>query len=164
MAELVLGIDPGSRATGYGLVMRNGQRLSAVAHGVIRPRAKAPLADRLETIFSGLVEQIERHGPVAAAVEEVFFSANARSALTLGQARGVALLAAAVKGLPVFEYTPSVVKNAVVGYGRAEKRQVQQMVRLILGLPGAPAQDAADALAVAICHCNSMDFQDRAGR
>ncbi len=164
MAELVLGIDPGSRATGYGLVMRNGQRLSAVAHGVIRPKAKAPLADRLETIFSGLVEQIERHGPVAAAVEEVFFSANARSALTLGQARGVALLAAAVKGLPVFEYTPSVVKNAVVGYGRAEKRQVQHMVRLILGLPGAPAQDAADALAVAICHCNSMDFQDRAGR
>ncbi len=97
-------------------------------------------------------------------MEEVFFSANARSALTLGQARGVALLAAAVKGLPVFEYTPSMVKNAVVGYGRAEKRQVQHMVRLILGLPGAPAQDAADALAVAICHCNSMDFQDRAGR
>ncbi len=132
-----------------------------VAQGVIRPEAGAPLPKRLETIFSCLVDQIERYGPGVAAVEEIFYAVNAKSALTLGQARGAALLAAAVKGLPVYEYSPSMVKSAVVGYGRAEKRQVQQMVKVILGLPSTPAQDAADALAVAICHCNSMDFLDR---
>lgn len=155
MSRVVLGIDPGSRATGYGVVRQEGERLRSLAAGVVRPRSSEPLPRRLLAIYQGLVGQIERFGPEAVAVEEVFFSINARSALTLGHARGAALLAAAAHGLPVHEYSPSEVKSAVVGYGRAEKHQVQQMVRLILGLAQPPPQDAADALAVAICHCNS---------
>ncbi len=116
---------------------------------------------RLMAIFQGISKKIEEFSPDAVAVEEIFFSMNARSALVLGHARGAALLAAANHGLPVHEYSPSEVKNAVVGYGRAEKRQVQQMVRLILGLAQPPPQDAADALAVAICHCNSALFSSR---
>ncbi len=161
MSEVVLGIDPGSRATGFGIVRRDGHRLRPVAQGVVRPSASSPLPMRLMAIFQGISRKIEEFSPDAVAVEEIFFSMNARSALVLGHARGAALLAAANHGLPVHEYSPSEVKNAVVGYGRAEKQQVQQMVRLILGLAQPPPQDAADALAVAICHCNSALFSTR---
>ena len=151
----ILGIDPGSRAMGYGVILSSRAGIKFRACGVLRPPQKAELAQKLLFLFNGLTEIIEEYKPSASAIEAVFNAKNARSALILGHARGVALLAASNKKLDVFEYTPSQVKQAVVGYGRAEKSQVQQMVKLLLNLPKPPAQDAADALAVAICHANS---------
>jgi len=153
--EVILGIDPGSRATGYGIVSCNGNKLHFVNAGIIRPRTKLPFSERLEKIYSGLKEVIDRHNPTVSAVEGVFHSVNARAALLLGHARGAVILAAVHGGLPIFEYSPMTVKQAVVGYGRAEKTQVQHMIRLLLNLSQNPAQDAADALAVAICHAHS---------
>jgi crossover junction endodeoxyribonuclease RuvC len=161
----VLGIDPGGRATGYGLVEERGASLSCVASGAIRPRGT--LAVRLHQIHQGLLELMALHCPEEVAVEEVFLARNFQSALALGEARGAALLAAAASGLEVFEYSAAEVKKAVVGYGRADKRQVQAMVGRLLDLPEArpPAADAADALAVAICHLNSRRLTAlRAGR
>lgn len=147
-----LGIDPGSRATGYGVVELAGSRLVHVDHGVLRPPAGAAVPERLAFIFRGLAEVVERHRPGEVGVESIFQARNAQSALVLGQARGVALLAAELAGLPLVEYTPMQVKLAVVGYGRAEKGQVQEMVRRLLALPEAAPTDASDALAVALCH------------
>ena len=151
----ILGIDPGSRATGYGLVRQDGNRLVHIDNGVIRPPENSPLAERLLHIFRQLSVVIEEYAPDEGAVEQVFVAHNAQSALKLGQAGGAALLAAADAGLPVGEYSALQVKNAVVGYGRAAKKQVQQMVKVLLNLPEIAQEDASDALAVAICHAHS---------
>ncbi|MGC8735990.1 MAG: crossover junction endodeoxyribonuclease RuvC [Dissulfurimicrobium sp.] len=161
---LILGIDPGSIATGYGIIKKDGDRLCFVDAGVIRPgcrRAQGDkdgnnLAKRLECIYAGLGKVIERLAPETSAIEGIFHKNNPRSALLLGHARGVAILAAVHRGLCVYEYSPMEIKKAVVGYGRAEKHQIQQMVKVMLNLQEKVAQDASDALAVAICHANSM--------
>lgn len=147
----VLGIDPGTRRCGYGVVeARSGSRLVWVTHGVIKLRDSEPLEKRLVEIHSQLEKVIADTQPTACAVEEIFFAANAKSALTLGHARGVALLAAARAGLAVNSYPPTVVKQAVVGFGRAEKSQVSRMVSALLGIPEVDSPDASDALAIAI--------------
>jgi crossover junction endodeoxyribonuclease RuvC len=152
----VFGIDPGSERTGYGCVETDGSRHRIVTCGAVRAPMSAPFADRLFEIHTRLVELLVEYRPDAVAVESIFYAANVRSALKLGHARGVAMLAAAQAGLPVVEYSPAEIKRAVVGYGRAEKHQVQQMVKLLLALPAVPSpHDAADALAVAICHLHS---------
>lgn len=153
-SQRILGIDPGSRATGYGVIAKKGIRLYFVTCGVIRLSNKYSFSERLKIIFDGLCEVIANHKPTVAAVEDVFVAANPRTALKLGHARGVAVLAALHNGLPVYDYTPRMVKQAVVGYGNADKHQVQQMVRVLLQLSAAPSADAADALAVAMCHAN----------
>ena len=151
----ILGIDPGSRATGYGLIEQQGNRLLHLDNGAIFTQSSAPLAERLDQIYTRLEELIARFEPDAVAIEQVFMAKNPSSALKLGHARGVALLAGVRAGLPVFEYTALQVKSAVVGYGRAAKNQVQQMTRTLLSLPEIAQEDAADALAVAICHAHS---------
>ena len=149
----ILGIDPGSGRTGYGCIDASGSRCELVACGAIAAPSGCPFPDRLVRIFDGLAEVLAAHRPACVAVEQVFHGRNALSALKLGHVRGVALLAAARAGLPVAEYAAASVKQAVVGYGRAEKRQVQRMVALLLGLDEPPSpHDAADALAVAVCH------------
>jgi crossover junction endodeoxyribonuclease RuvC len=153
---IVLGIDPGTALTGFGLVERQGSQLRAIEYGAIATVTGVADADRLVTIHAAVAELIARHRPALVAVERIFFSRNVQTAFTVGQARGVVLLAAAQAGLPVFEYTPNEVKIAVTGYGRASKDQVQRMVRTVLGLAAIPApDDAADALAVAICLAHS---------
>ena len=153
-SQRILGIDPGSRATGYGVIAKKGNRLYYVTCGVIRLGNKYTFNERLKVIFDGLSEIIETHQPTVAGVEDVFVAANPRTALKLGHARGVAVLAALQNGLKVYDYTPRMVKQAVVGYGNADKQQVQQMVRVLLQLSKQPTSDAADALAVAMCHAN----------
>lgn len=160
--ELILGIDPGSIATGYGVIARDGNRLCFVDAGVVRPGrldGENDLAKRLEHIYAGLSEVIERLAPTVSAIEGIFHGNNPRSALLLGHARGAAILAAAHGGLCIHEYSPMEIKKAVVGYGRAEKFQIQQMVRVILNLHEKMAMDASDALAVAICHANSTRYR-----
>jgi crossover junction endodeoxyribonuclease RuvC len=152
----VFGIDPGSERTGYGCLETDGSRHCIVLSGAIATRTFASFPQKLQTIHIGLGELIGKCRPDCVAIESIFHAVNVRSALKLGHARGVAILAAVEAGLPVVEYTPAEIKRAVVGYGRAEKQQVQQMVKLILGLATVPApHDAADALAVAICHVHS---------
>lgn len=152
----IFGIDPGSERTGYGCVETDGQRHRLVACGAIATDRRDGFPAQLLSIYTGLGALLAECRPECVAVESVFHAVNARSALKLGHARGVALLAAVEHGYPVAEYTPAQIKLAVVGYGRAEKHQVQEMVRLILGLPEVPTpNDAADALAVAICHVHS---------
>jgi len=159
-----LGIDPGTAICGYGLVVNEGERLRMVACGAITTEPGQPMERRLQRIYRGLGELIAQYGPQDVAVEQLFFNKNVRTAMAVGQARGVVLLAAADAGLPVAEYTPLQVKQAVVGYGRAEKLQVQQMVRVILGTDQIPQpDDAADALAVAICHIHSGQLVQRLG-
>src|SRR5574341_152929 len=149
----VLGIDPGTLTTGYGLVERRGDTLQAVTFGAITTQAGLPFAQRLLRIYQELRTLLTRTRPDCAAVETVFFARNVQSALRLGQARGVALLALAEEAVAIHEYSALEVKQAITSYGRAEKAQVQEMVRLLLGLAEAPSPvDAADALAVAICH------------
>ncbi|OFV94070.1 MAG: crossover junction endodeoxyribonuclease RuvC [Acidobacteria bacterium RIFCSPLOWO2_12_FULL_54_10] len=150
----VLGIDCGSVITGYGVIDTDGRACRMVTWGVIIARTGDAFPDRLKKISDKLSEIIQTYSPHDVAVEDIFYSVNAKSALKLGQVRGVALLKAADAGLPVHEYAPLLVKSSVVGYGRAEKSQVQQMVKLMLGLDELPPEDAADALAVAICHAN----------
>lgn len=152
----ILGIDPGSRVTGYGIVDSQRGHLGFVACGTIRTGDSRLIADRLLLIYEGLRRVIDLHGPDVAAVEDVFMSHNPRSALKLGHARGVAVLAAMRGGLKVHDYPPRVVKQAVVGYGQAGKGQVQHMVQVLLELSSCPSSDAADALAVAVCHANRM--------
>jgi len=152
----VFGIDPGSERTGYGCVEAHGSRHRMIACGAVTSSSLTPFPERLRAIHKGLATLIEECHPQVVAIESLFFAANVRSALKLGHARGVAMLAAVEAGLPIVEYTPAEIKRAVVGYGRAEKHQVQQMVKLVLGLSSAPApHDAADALAVAICHLHA---------
>lgn len=149
----VLGIDPGTAACGYGIVYESAGRLSAIDHGSWRTPAGQRPELRLKTIFEGVEGLIEQHGPAAVAIEESFVGVDARIALSVGQARGAVLVACARAGVPCTEYAPTRVKQAVCGYGRAEKAQVQRMVRAILGLRTLPRPNhAADALAVAICH------------
>lgn len=148
-----LGIDPGTAITGYAIVEEVGSALHLVAIGTVQTPAKTPLPLRLQAIYAGLREVIAAHQPETAAVEELFFSRNAQTAMVVGHARGVALLALVDAGLPIAEYTPMQVKQAVSGYGGADKHQVQEMVRMLLELPEVPKpDDAADAAAVAICH------------
>lgn len=152
----IIGIDPGSRKTGYGVIDMDRGRLFFVACGVVRTTPDYPFATRLNEIFDGLNEVIQVHGPAVAAIEEVFLASNPRSALKLGHARGAAVVAAMQNGLAVYDYSPRAIKQAVVGYGQAAKEQVQHMVRVLLELSGSPSPDAADALAVAICHANQL--------
>jgi crossover junction endodeoxyribonuclease RuvC len=154
---LVIGIDPGTATTGYGLVRENqDDSLQAVDHGVILTPADMPMAQRLALLYGKLNEILVLHGPDSSAVEKLFFQRNVKTAITVGQGRGVVLLALAQAGVPVAEYTPLEVKLAVAGYGGADKRQVQEMVRVLLDLDEIPKpDDAADALAVAICHLHS---------
>jgi len=153
----VFGIDPGSDRTGYGCVETDGSRHRIVVSGAIVSSAVASFPAKLLRIHAGLARLLDDCRPDCVAIENVFHGVNARSALKLGHARGVAMLAAVEAGLPVFEYTPAEIKRAVVGHGRAEKYQTQQMVKLLLGLAKVPTpHDAADALAVAICHVHSM--------
>jgi crossover junction endodeoxyribonuclease RuvC len=152
---IVLGIDPGTASTGYGVVESAGSRLRAVEDGVIRTFAGTPLERRLADIHARVGELLDAHRPDAIAIEELYFGANVRTAFAVGQARGVVLLAAGQRGIPSRSYTPQQVKGAVCGHGRAGKEQVGRMVARILGLAAAPAPDhAADALAVAICDVN----------
>jgi len=150
---LVLGVDPGSRRTGYGVIDVQGNRLKHVAHGVISPSAKA-LDGRLSVLFEQLTAVIQSYTPEVAAMEDVFMAKNAASALKLGQARGALIVACSQAGLDVTPYSPTAVKQAIVGFGRAEKEQVQHMVKLLISPPGKLQEDAADALAVAICHAH----------
>ena len=156
----IVGIDPGSERTGYGCVETDGRRHRLVTFGAIAAAAGDTFPDRLARIHRELAALLAKMRPDCVAVESVFHAANARSALKLGHARGVALLAAVEAGCPIVEYTPAEVKRAVVGYGRAEKRQVQHMIKLLLGLAQPPTPyDASDALAVAICHLHSGTFK-----
>ncbi len=153
---IILGVDPGTAITGYGVVQSDGDRLQLIAYGAITTPSDWKMPQRLQHIYAELVALIRTHQPTEAVVEKLFFSKNVRTALSVGQARGVALLAAAQAGLTIHEYTPLEIKQAVVGYGRAEKTQIQQMVRMLLQLDVIPQpDDAADALAVAICHAHS---------
>ena len=158
---IVLGIDPGSRITGYGIIRKDGNRLIHVDNGAIFTDAAKDFPLRLHRIFAGLAEVIERYRPDAVAVEQIFFSNNVQSALKLGQARGAAVVAGVNAGLPVFEYSALQVKQAVVGHGKAAKEQVQQMVKILLNLPEIAQADASDALAVAICHANSSALKNQ---
>src|SRR5512136_1744896 len=151
----VLGIDPGSRITGYGIIDKDGNRLIHVDNGAIFTDSHKDFPSRLQRIHQGLTEVIERYRPDAMAVENIFFATNVQSALKLGQARGAAIVAGVNAGLPVFEYTALQVKQAVVGHGRASKDQVQHTLQILLTLPEVAQEDASDALAVALCHAHS---------
>ncbi len=159
---VILGVDPGTAITGYGIVRSEDDALVLVAYGAIITPADWILARRLVRIHTELAAQISKHQPTDAVVEKLFFSKNVRTALSVGQARGVALLAAQQAGLAIHEYTPLQIKQAVVGYGRADKAQIQQMVRVLLQMDHVPQpDDAADALAVAICHAHTARFVAR---
>lgn len=148
----VLGIDPGSYACGYGVVKQRGNGHYYLASGRITMSRGAPLEERLKELYSGLTEVIKEFSPGAGAVEKIFFAKGVRAALSLGHARGIALLALANEGVPLYEYSALEVKKAITGYGRAEKTQVQYMIKRILGLDFQPSPDGADALALALCH------------
>jgi crossover junction endodeoxyribonuclease RuvC len=150
-----IGIDPGSLITGYGIIEPIDGRPCHVASGRVVAPVGVPFNGRLKAIYSRLTEVIARHNPHVMAIEDLFFARNVKTALKLGHVRGVAMLAGLNAGLPIAEYSPLVVKQALVGYGRAQKEQVQEMVRLLLGLEAVPDSDTADALAVAICHLHS---------
>lgn len=154
-----MGVDPGSRVTGYGVIESERGELRFISCGVIKTNLEYPFSHRLNEIFEGINEVIQLHDPAVSAVEDVFMAKNAQSALKLGQARGAAVVAAMQNGLQVYDYSPKKVKQAVAGYGQAEKVQVQNMVKVILGLSALPSSDAADALAVAICHANQFRFK-----
>lgn len=160
----ILGVDPGTLATGFGVIETNGSRLVHIDHGTVRTSSRAPLSERLAVIFQELQRVILEHSPQSLAVEKVFVAANVSSSMKLCHARGVALLAGAQHQLPVYEYSALQVKSAVVGYGKAAKSQVQQMTRMILRLSAVASPDAADALALAICHAHSHALQERLDR
>ena len=152
----IFGIDPGSERTGYGCLESDGSRFRLITCGAVTAPRGATFPEKLRAIHDGLVRLLARSRPDCAVVESVFHARNVHSALKLGHARGVAILAASEAGLPVLEYSPAEIKRAVVGYGRAEKHQVQQMVKLLLGLDALPTPyDATDALAAAICHTHT---------
>lgn len=154
----ILGVDPGSRVTGYGLIEVQGARQRCVVHDVIR-LPEAPLEQRLLLVLTTLRALIAEHRPDEVAMEQVFVKHNVASALVLGQARGAALVAVAEAGLPLHEYAPASIKQAVAGNGRAEKAQIQKMVKMLLNLPAVPAEDAADALACALCHAHGRTLK-----
>ncbi len=161
---VILGIDPGSRITGYGVIKKEGRTLTYLGSGCIKAYTSTKdegenlFSDRLQVIFAGVSELILQFSPELFAIEEVFMGVNPGGALKLGQARGAAIVAATSKGLPVAEYSARQIKKSVVGTGAADKSQVQHMVKSILKLPGTPQADAADALAVALCHAHSYEL------
>ncbi len=159
----LMGIDPGSRITGYGIVEMDGPRSRYIASGGIQTDSSRPVPERLKTIFEGIADLIREYQPIEVAVEQVFMHRNPDSALKLGQARGAAICAVVVAGLPVSEYAARAIKQAVVGSGAADKTQVQRMIALLLNLPALPQSDAADALAVAICHGHTRQTLQRLG-
>jgi len=157
---LILGLDPGTATTGYGIIEKCGATVKPVEYGIISTPAGGNMADRLNTIHTKLVALLAAFRPAAVAVEEIFYHRNAKTVISVAQSRGVILLAAAQNGIQVAEYTPLQVKQSVVGYGQADKRQVQLMVKQILNLSSVPKpDDAADALAIAICHLHSYKWQ-----
>lgn len=158
---IILGIDPGIATMGYGVIRYKGNRFEAISYGAIKTASKMSTDQRLKIIYDELNHLIDTYHPEAVVIEELFFNTNAKTAIVVGQARGVAVLAAANKALDVFEYTPLQVKQGVVGYGRAEKTQVQQMIKTLLNLERVPKpDDVADALAVAVCHAHSGNFKN----
>lgn len=161
---IILGIDPGYAIVGYGVIKYEGGKMSVVDYGKITTEANIPLSKRLKLIYDSLTHLIETFKPDVVAVEELFFNSNVKTAIAVGHARGVIILAAANKNLKIAEYTPLQIKQAVVGYGRADKNQVQQMVKMFLKLKEVPKpDDTADALAVAICHANSSALSNQLG-
>lgn len=157
---IILGIDPGLAITGFGLIKYEQNNFKVIQYGVIRTPSKTPLPDRLVKIREGIETLVQQYKPDCAAIEELFFNTNAKSAFLVGQARGVAVVTVASAGLPVYEYTPLQVKQGVAGYGRADKNQIQQMVKTLLNLKEIPKpDDAADALAIAMCHAHTGHFQ-----
>jgi len=157
----ILGIDPGSRITGYAMVEKDGNHLRHIDNGAIFTSSKDDLPQRLKIIYDGLTQVIAKYHPDEVAIEQVFMAKNALSALKLGQARGAAIVASVNANLPVAEYSALQVKSAVVGYGKAGKTQVQQMVKMLMKLPEIAQEDASDALAVAICHANSYQLTNQ---
>lgn len=157
---IILGIDPGSRITGYGLIKKNGNKYQYISSGCIKTESSSHLAKKLFQIHQGITSLINEFSPAEAAIEKVFMHENPDSALKLGQARGAAFVAIASHDIPVAEYTPRTVKQAVVGYGAADKQQVQYMIKFLLGLSAVPSPDAADALAIAICHAGQPKITD----
>ena len=155
----ILGIDPGTRITGYGIIDVEGNRLRHVDNGIVKTRSSDPLPLRLKAIYDGLTVVLKEFSPDAVAIEQVFLAKNPKAALTLGHARGTAVIASVNLNLEVHEYSALQVKSAVVGYGHAAKQQVQHMVKTLLNLPEVAQEDAADALAVAICHANSRTLR-----
>ena len=157
---IILGIDPGLAITGFGIVSYQQNRFEVIQYGVIRTESKTSIPQRLLRIQESITTLIHQYQPNMAAVEELFFNTNAKSAFLVGQARGVAVVTVSAAGLPVYEYTPLQVKQGVAGYGRAEKSQIQLMVKTLLNLKEIPRpDDAADALAIAICHAHTGHFQ-----
>ncbi|MBS0620720.1 MAG: crossover junction endodeoxyribonuclease RuvC [Verrucomicrobia bacterium] len=160
--KIILGIDPGTRITGYGVIESLGSSLIPLDFGAIRPPATAPIEERYQILFQGVEKLIERFSPDAVAVETPFVYKNAQSALKLGGALAVILLAPTLRNIPVYKYAPKKAKLALVGKGGASKEQVQKMVQLLLRLPSLPEpEDAADALALAVCHANGIGFQTK---
>lgn len=158
----ILGIDPGSQVTGFGVIDTDGTRHRLVEQGVIRTQPRSRFPEKLRSIHEKLVEVVERVSPDEVVVEDLFYATNVKSALKLGHVRGVVILAAVLRGIPVREYAPLEVKQAVVGYGRADKWQVQKMVATLLELDAPPEpHDAADALAAAICHAHQLRFSEK---
>ncbi|MFQ5792567.1 MAG: crossover junction endodeoxyribonuclease RuvC [Acidobacteriota bacterium] len=158
----ILGIDPGTLTTGYGVIDSDGERHALLGYGGISSPKKLAFSQKLLVVYQGLLKVIEDCGPEHVVVEALFHAVNVKSALRLGHVRGVALLAGVSRGLPVHEYTPLEVKQAVVGYGRADKEQVQEMVKFLLGLEERPEpHDAADALATALCHAHRLRFAEK---
>lgn len=161
----ILGIDPGYAIMGWGVVDYIGNRLTPVAYGSLETEAHTPAEDRLLALYEGLIEIIEKYQPEEASIEELFFNNNAKTAIIVGEARGIALLACRQNNLAISEYTPLQIKQSLVGYGRADKKQVQQMVKTILNLEKVPKpDDTADALAASICHAHSSGSRMRIGR
>lgn len=153
---VILGIDPGTRITGYGVIKKSKSGLGIITYGEIKIGKGEFLSRCLKTIYTGLIEVVEGYKPDVISLEDIFYGKNVKSLIKQGHVRGAIILAAAHSNIPVYEYTPLEVKKAVVGYGRAEKRQVQYMVKSIFGLPDLPPTDASDALAIAICHSNFL--------
>jgi len=158
---IIMGIDPGIAILGFALISYEGNKFKVIHYGAITTKSELGMPKRLNCIFSALTELINKYKPEAFAIEELFFNKNVKTALTVAHARGIAILSASISNIPIFEYTPLQVKQAVVGYGRADKKQVQQMVKVLLNLKEVPKpDDVADALAVAICHANSSNFSE----
>ena len=157
----ILGIDPGTITMGYGVIESNGDDIALVDYGALRSRKQSPIGERLSFLYNGLMEIIRRHQPDAVAIEQPFLAKNVKSALAIGRAQAIAILAAANQGIPTYEYTPTQVKQRVANYGASSKEQIQEMVRLQLELPQVPQpSDAADALAIAICHLREIHLSN----
>ena len=161
----IIGIDPGYAILGYGIIDVEGNHFKPIEYGAVTTEAGMDMPDRLKVLYNGLMEIIDKYNPQQASIEELFFNTNNKTAILVGQARGVAILACANSGLEIFEYTPLQIKQGLVGYGRADKKQIQQMVKIMLNLRQVPKpDDTADALAAAICHGNTAASRKRMER